>query len=63
MIASYRHLPAEAADRIATIIERQARGNPDGRVGWSEEWSEEDLLDLNRATLDLVEEEERGAQP
>ena len=63
MIASYRQLPHSAATRVATLIERLARGNSDIRADWSEEWSEEDLLDLNRATLELIEEDEKGLHP
>ena len=63
MIASYRQLPQSAATQVATLIERLAHKNSDIRVDWSEEWSDEDLLDLNRASLDLIEEDEKGLHP
>ena len=61
MISLYRHLPRDAADRIATIIERLANENPSARIDWSDDWSEQDKEDFTRAAFDRYEEKENNA--
>jgi hypothetical protein len=59
LVEALRALPPDAADQVITWTTR-LRDLANGKnVDWSDTWTEEDLVDVQRASLSRFDERER----
>ena len=58
LVEAFRRLPPNAAAELSALAERLATLAPDGRIDWSDSWSDEDLRDFRAASLRRLEAEE-----
>jgi hypothetical protein len=58
LVEAFRRLPPDAAAELSALAERLATISPQHRIGWSDSWSDADLLDFIAASLRRLEAEE-----
>ena len=58
LIEAFRRLPKSAADELAALVRRLSCLPPNTRIDWSDSWSDEDLRDFTRHSLQRFEPEE-----
>jgi hypothetical protein len=58
LLDGFRRLPKDAANELATLVQRLAALSPNIRIDWSDSWSEEDLRDFTAHSLKRFEAEE-----
>jgi hypothetical protein len=63
LVEAFRRLPPNAAAELSALAERLATLAPDGRIDWSDSWSDEDLRDFRAASLRRLEAEESEEMP
>jgi hypothetical protein len=61
LVAAFRRLPPDAAAELSALAERLATIAPNGRIDWSDSWSDEDLKEFSSASLKRFETEESEA--
>ena len=63
LVEAFRRLPPNAAAELSALAERLATLAPDGRIDWSDYWSDEDLRDFRAASLRRLEADESEEMP
>jgi hypothetical protein len=58
LVDAFRRLPPSSAMELSALAERLAELTPNGRIDWSDAWSDEDLNDFRAASLRRLEDEE-----
>jgi hypothetical protein len=58
LVAAFRRLPPDAAAELSALAERLATIAPNGKIDWSDSWSDEDLKEFSSASLKRFESEE-----
>ena len=58
LVGAFRRLPSEAAMELSALAERLAALAPNGRIDWSDSWSDEDLRDFSAASLRRLDDAE-----
>jgi hypothetical protein len=59
LLEAFRTLPPDIADRVITWVTRLHDLGNGRRVDWSDTWTEEDLADVQRASLSRFDRQER----
>jgi hypothetical protein len=58
LVDAYRRLPPDTATELSALAERLAELAPNGRIDWSDSWSDEDLNEFRAASLRHLDAEE-----
>jgi hypothetical protein len=58
LVETFRRLPADTAAELSALAERLATLSPQGRIDWSDSWTDEDLQDFRAASLRRLDTEE-----
>jgi len=58
LVQAFRRLPPETATELSALAERLAQLAPNGRIDWSDSWSDEDLNEFRAASLRRLDAEE-----
>jgi hypothetical protein len=58
LVAAFRRLAPDTAAELSALAERLATIAPNGRIDWSDSWSDEDLKEFRSASLKRFETEE-----
>lgn len=62
LVEALRALPADVSDHVIRWVTR-LRDLGNGRsVDWSDEWTEEDIADVRKASLAVFDERESGSE-
>ena len=60
LLEAFRKLPANAADELSALVLRFATVSPDLRIDWADAWSEEDLNDFRRQSIERFDADEES---
>ena len=58
MVEAFRRLAPDTAAELSALAERLAKLAPNGRIDWSDSWSDEDLRDFRAASLKRLDAED-----
>lgn len=58
LVDAFRRLPPDAARELSALAERLAELARNGRIDWSDSWSDEDLTEFRAASLRRLDAEE-----
>ena len=60
LLEAFRKLLANAADELSVLVLRLATVSPDLRIDWADAWSEEDLNDFRRQSIERFDADEES---
>jgi hypothetical protein len=60
LLVAFRRLPADAADQLASLVERLASLAPRTKIDWSDDWSAADLDAFTAASVRRLDEQEEN---
>jgi hypothetical protein len=60
LLEAFRKLPANAADELSALVLRLATVSPVRRIDWADAWSEEDLNDFRRQSIERLDADEES---
>jgi len=58
LVEAFRRLPPDTAAELSALTERLATLTANGRVDWSDSWSDKDLKDFTIASLNRLDDDE-----
>ncbi len=58
LVEAFRRLPPNTAAELSALAQRLAGLMPNGKIDWSDSWSDEDLTEFRAASLRRLDEEE-----